>query len=116
MHEPAYHLMVEGIVGTLHTPRELRHFIKEVASREHGIGMTIIVGPTCIGAKNHLTTYAIIAESHIIVNEFPSGRWTLDVFSCLPFKPSVPVDLARTLLDLQDGYVMRLLPRTGVGV
>ncbi len=111
----AYHLMVEGVIGTRHTPRELMRFIREVASPEHGIGMTIIVGPTCVGARNHLTAYAIIADSHIMVNEFTNGTITLDVFSCQPFTPSVPVDLAREWLDLQDGYVMRLLPRAGVG-
>ena len=110
----AYHLMVEGVVGRVHSAPELYRFIRRVTSREFGIDMTIIAGPMCIQARDHRITYAIIAESHVLVNEFDTGVFTLDVFSCVEFPPSVPIDMAREWLDLQDGYVMRLLPRAGV--
>jgi S-adenosylmethionine/arginine decarboxylase-like enzyme len=111
----AYHLMVEGVVGTAHGVWELSDFIRWVVSPVAGIGMTVISGPDCLEAEGHLTAWAIIAESHIILNEFPDGRFMMDVFSCKDFLPSIPVDLAVGRLDLQPGYVMRILPRACVG-
>ena len=107
-------LMVEGVVGTRHSKVELEDFIAWTASPEAGIGMTVLVGPTCVEAAGHLCAYAIIAESHIVVNEYDSGLMTMDVFSCKEFQTTVPVDLAVGRLDLQPGYVMRVIGRVGV--
>lgn len=111
----ARHLMVEGVVGTHHSPHELTDFILWVVSSYVGIDMTILVGPECVEASDHLVAYAIIAQSHIVLNEFLDGRFTMDVFSCRAFTTSIPIDLAIERLDLQEGYVMRVLSRAGGG-
>ena len=109
-----YHLMVEGRVSTSHGGPELVALIRAIVSRQEGIGMTVVAGPECISAKDHLVAWAIIAESHIMVNEWEDRRFMMDVFSCAEFTPTKPVDLAIARLGLQPGYVMRLLPRRGV--
>ena len=110
----ATHLMVEGVLGTRHTERELVDFIRKVASSDPGINMKIIMGPMICAAADHRVAYAIIAESHIIINEFDDRRFTMDVFSCKSFERTIPVDLAMKILDLQPGYIMRILFRAGV--
>ncbi len=78
--------------------KTIEKFIKACAK---DLNLTIVYGPTTKRRGKHITTVAIIAESHIIVAKYEKTIF-VDVFSCVPFDKEKVVSICYVYFSPQN--------------
>lgn len=102
----------------------IRHLLTSLPSK---IDMELIpssngsyIAPSIINYEHRdpmesgITGFALIVTSHLSIHTYPKkGKFFFDTFSCKPFNPEIVTNYLRTLFDVKEMRVQKLI-RDGI--
>ena len=105
------HLLVDGLTARRPDVEQVGRFIHDAVERA---GLCIVMGPFFYKHESYEEAFAVVAESHVSVNWWPSGLILVDLFSCKVFDTEAVARLTAKAFDLEP-WEHRVIERMGVG-
>lgn len=104
------HLLVDGLTARRPDVEQVGRFIHDAVARA---GLCIVMGPFFYKHESYQEAFAVIAESHVSVNWWPSGLILVDLFSCKVFDTDTVARFTVTTFGLEH-WEHRVIQRMGV--